>query len=242
VNRIEPGVFVGKVVHRRLRPVPHHLSYNVASVLVDVDQLDQLPSLMGYNRFSLFGLYDADYGSKGSGETVRDFAWKAMREAGAPDDVTRILKLSYPRILGYTFNPLTVYFGVDADSNIRMVLYEVHNTFGGRHVYPAGPYGRDDKTFAQAEKCFRVSPFNKVEGSYGLKVSAPLEHVAVGVTLSTDEGPLLNAYFTGARRPLSSATLLRVFFSLPLMTLKVMAGIHWEALKLWAKGLKLQSP
>jgi uncharacterized protein len=242
VSRIEPGVFVGKVVHKRLRPTPHHLNYTVASVLVDVDRLNQLPSLMGYNRFSLFGIYDADYGKKGSGQKVCDFAWSAMREAGAPPEVVRILKLSYPRILGYSFNPLTVYFGLDADSKVRMVLYEVHNTFGGRHVYPAGPFGPDEQNFAHADKALRVSPFNKVEGSYGLKVSAPLENVAVGVTLSTAEGPLLNAYFKGDRKPLTNAILLRVFFGLPLMTVKVMAGIHWEALKLWAKGLKVQSP
>jgi uncharacterized protein len=242
VSDITPGVFVGKVVHKRLRPVEHSLNYTVASVLVDVDQLDTLPRMMGYNRFSLFGLYDKDFGDKDKPLALREFAWAAMRDAGAPTDVSRILMLSYPRILGYTFNPLTVYFGLDQDNNIRMLLYEVHNTFGGRHVYRAGPFAVGETNFAQTEKTFRVSPFNKVEGSYGLKVSVPADDVAVGVSLTTAEGPVLKAYFTGTRKPLTNATLLRVFVNLPLMTFKVMAGIHWEALKLWAKGLKLQSP
>jgi uncharacterized protein len=242
VTAITPGVFVGKVVHRRLRPVAHHLEYTVASVLVDVDQLHTLPFLMGYNRFRAFGLYDRDYGDKDSKQSLRDFAWSEMHKAGAPGDVKRILMLSYPRILGYTFNPLSVYFGLDAQSQVRMVLYEVHNTFGGRHVYPAGPFAPGDATFASAEKAFRVSPFNKIEGHYGLRVTMPDDDVAVGVSLTTQDGPLLKAYFTGKRQPLTNVTLLRLFFSLPLMTFKVMAGIHWEALKLWRKGLKLQSP
>jgi uncharacterized protein len=242
VNTIHPAVYVGKVVHRRLRPVAHHLEYTVASVLVDVNQMNALPSLLRYNRFGLFGLYDADQGVKGSVEPLREFAWRQMREHGAPAEVARVLMLSYPRILGYTFNPITVFFGLDDGDKIRMIIYEVHNTFGGRHIYPAGPFAPGDDTFGNAEKAFRVSPFNKVEGHYGLRVSAPGETVAVGVSLTTLEGPLLNAYFAGKRKPLNNATLLKVFFSLPLMTFKVMAGIHWEALKLWLKGLKLQSP
>jgi uncharacterized protein len=242
MNAIHPAVYVGKVVHRRLRPVAHHLEYTVASVLVDVDQLHAMPSLLRYNRFGLFALYDADQGLKDQPKPLREFAWDQMHKHGAPAEVTRILMLSYPRIMGYTFNPLSVFFGLDTDSNIRMVIYEVHNTFGGRHIYPAGPFAPGDETFASAEKAFRVSPFNKIEGHYGLRVSVPAENLAVGVSLTTLEGPLLNAYFTGKRKPLTNATLLRVFFGLPLMTFKVMAGIHWEALKLWAKGLKLQSP
>ncbi len=242
MNAITPSVYVGKVVHRRLRPVAHHLEYNVASVLVDVDQMQKLPSLLRYNRFGLFGLYDADQGVKDDPLPLRDFAWAQMCKHGAPAEVTRILMLSYPRILGYTFNPLSVFFGVDAADNIRMLIYEVHNTFGGRHIYPAGPFAPGDETFASAEKAFRVSPFNKIEGHYGLRVSTPGDDVAVGVSLTTLEGPLLNAYFSGKRKALNNATLLKVFFGLPLMTVKIMAAIHWEALKLWAKGLKLQSP
>jgi uncharacterized protein len=242
VNAVQPSLYVGKVVHRRLRPVSHHLEYTVASVLVDVDRMEQLPSFLRYNRFGLFGLYDCDQGIKDQPVPLRDFAWTQMREHGAPADVIRVMMLSYPRILGYTFNPLTVFFGLDAEGHVRMVIYEVHNTFGGRHIYPAGPFEPGDETFGSAEKAFRVSPFNKIEGHYGLRVSRPGEDVAVGVSLTTLEGPLLNAYFRGKRRPLSNAALLKVFAGLPLMTFKVMAGIHWEALKLWTKGLKLQSP
>jgi uncharacterized protein len=242
VSEVHPAIYVGKVVHQRLRPLSHRLEYTVASLLVDVDALPSLPSLLRCNRFGLFGLYDADHGEPGHAVPLRTLAWSLMEKHGAPPDVDRVLMLSYPRILGYTFNPITVYFGLDEQDHIRMLIYEVHNTFGGRHIYPAGPFATGDNTFAATDKVFRVSPFNRIEGHYGLRASVPGEDVAVGVSLTTDEGPVLKAYFAGKRQPLSNATLLKVFATLPLMTLKVMAGIHWEALKLWLKGLKLQSP
>jgi uncharacterized protein len=240
---IRPGLYVGKVVHKRLRPATHALEYKVASLLVDVDQLQQgLPSLLRYNRFGLFSLHDRDYGDVAAPLPIAAFAWKQMHQNGAPQEVCRILMLSYPRMLGYGFNPITVYFGLDAEDHVRMVIHEVHNTFGGRHCYATGPFARGEDAFATTEKVFRVSPFNKIEGHYGLRVSAPGETVTVGVSLSTDDGPLLKAYFTGQRRPLSNRSLLAVLAAFPLMTFKVMAGIHWEALKLWLKGIKLQSP
>jgi uncharacterized protein len=242
MSSLTSGVFVGRVVHRRLRPILHHLNYSVASLLLDVDQLENgLPWLLRYNRFGLFAINDHDHGDAENPKSIRDFAWGEMRKY-AVEDVSRILMLSYPRILGYTFNPLTVFYGLDADDNIRMQLFAVHNTFGGRHVYPSGPFAAGEPTFSTTEKTFRVSPFNKIDGHYGLRASAPLDEVAIGVSLTTDDGPIMNAYFTGKRRPLTNKVLLRVFLGLPLMTLKVMAAIHWEALKLWAKGLKLQSP
>lgn len=240
---IRPGLYMGKVVHKRLRPVAHALDYKVASLLVDVDHLGSgLPALLRYNRFGFFALHDRDYGDTGTVQPIAAFAWKQMHQNGAPKDVCRIMMLTYPRMLGYGFNPLTVYFGLDSHEHVRMVIYEVHNTFGGRHCYASGPFAPGENAFTATEKTFRVSPFNKVEGQYGLRVSAPADDVAVGVSLTTHEGPVLKAYFTGHWQPLSNRSLLRVLAGFPLMTFKVMAGIHWEALKLWAKGLKLQSP
>ena len=125
------------------------------------------------------------------------------------------------------------------------MLYEVHNTFGGRHTYVCKPEGdgiAQGTAFAMAEKVFRVSPFNGVEGSYGLRASVPGDRLSLGVSLSTNEGPILKAYFRGERRPLTSGTLLGQFFRLPLQSATVVGGIHWEALKLWLKGLNLRSP
>lgn len=234
-----PAIYFGTVTHRRLRPIEHHLAYDVASVFVDVDDLaaGRTPALLSHNRFNLFSIHDTDHG-EADGRSISDFAWAKVRATAGSADVARIYMLCYPRVLGYGFNPLTTYFCVTAEGEPRMMIYEVRNTFGGRHVYAT-----DTLTpgYVRTEKLFQVSPFNKVEGTYALRATEPGETVAVGVALTTDEGPVLKAYFKGKRKPLTSLQLLRVFFGLPMMSLKVILAIHWEALKLWRKGLKLQS-
>jgi uncharacterized protein len=231
---IEPCLYRGTVTHRRLRPVMHLLSYKVAALLVDVDKLKTTNWFLSYNRFNLFSIYDKDHGQ---GQAISEFAWSFAKSK----EISKIYMLCYPRLMGYVFNPITTYFCVDDQSRIRMMIYEVHNTFGGRHTYVTDVFDGTEPTCFQTEKKFYVSPFNKIEGHYDLKASPPLERVSVGVALTTPDGPTLNAYFSGRRAALTDANLLRVFFGYPLMTLKVFAAIHFEALKLWFKGLKVQS-
>lgn len=242
--KIAPAIYAGTVTHRRLRPVVHDLAYQVASLFVDVDDLatGRTPLLLSHNRFNLFSIHDADHGE---GTSIRDFVRGHVTREGLDGEVTRIFMLAYPRILGFAFNPLTTYYAVDGQDRVRLMLYEVHNTFGGRHTYICRPEGdgiASGTAFGTAEKVFRVSPFNGVEGAYGLRASVPGEALTLGVSLTTGEGPVLKAYFRGERRPLTSAALLGQFFRLPFQTVTVVGGIHWEALKLWLKGLNLRSP
>jgi uncharacterized protein len=236
-------LYRGTVTHRRLRPVQHAMSYDVAALLVDVDKIAetaQQHKFLSYNSFNMFGIDDRDHGA-GDSTAIRDFAWGLVKSTLGTQDVCKIFMLCYPRLLGFVFNPMTTYFCVDTDGNTRLMIYEVHNTFGGRHSYVTEAIAADAPNFYQAEKVFYVSPFNKIEGQYGLKASQPLDRVSVGVALTTQDGPTLNAYFAGQRVELNDRNLLGVFFAYPLMTLKVVVAIHFEALKLWFKGLKVQA-
>jgi uncharacterized protein len=232
------SIYRGTVTHQRLRPVSHRLSYDVAALLVDVDAVPQSHRFLSYNRFNLFSINDRDHGS---GKTISEFAWGLVNAKTGTENVRQIFMLCYPRLLGFVFNPLTTYYCLDEAGRTRMMIYEVHNTFGGRHTYVTDVIETDQPNYFQTEKKFYVSPFNKIEGHYGLRASPPAQRVSVGVALTTPDGPTLNAYFAACREDLTDRNLLRVFFSYPLMTLKVVAAIHFEALKLWLKGLKVQS-
>ncbi len=231
-------LYHGEVVHRRLNPLRHELRYRVFNLLADVDRLEDLSTslrLFSYNRLNLFSIMDRNHG-RGDSTPVKDHAWALVRAADGGDAVRRVFMFCYPSVLGYVFNPLTVYYGLDAEDRLKMMIYEVNNTFGGRHSYVL-PVGT---TLTQsAPKHFFVSPFNAVEGHYTFTFTVPEERMALGVALSVAGTPVLNAYVSGARRPLTDANLLRSFLGIPLLTFKVTAAIHLHALKLWWKGLKL---
>lgn len=234
------AIYDGTVVHKRLRPTPHALRYRVFSLLLDVDQIAKSDSelrLFSYNRFNLFSVYDRDHGDGGS---IASHIHAVARRSGHGDNVRRILMLCYPRVLGYVFNPVTVYFGLDDQARVRLLVYEVNNTFGERKTYvlPAEP-DNADVINQSCEKRFYVSPFNSNEGRYRFHVAGPGDALTVGVALSTNDGPLLKAHFRGDRKPFGDRPLLRSLARTGWLTAKVMAGIHFEALKLWLKGNRI---
>jgi uncharacterized protein len=230
-------LYRGVVTHKRFQPVLHNLAYKVAAIFLNVDEIEQPVRLLSYNRFNLFSIYDRDHGT---GQNISDFAWSFVNDKDVHNEITQIYMLCYPRLLGFTFNPLTTYYCMDKAGNTRLLIFEVHNTFGGRHTYVSEMIAAGDAGYFKADKAFFVSPFNKVEGHYNLTASKPEQNITVGVTLTTPDGPTLNAYFAAKRHDLTDENLLRIFFAYPLMTIKIVAAIHFEALKLWLKGLKLQ--
>lgn len=237
------ALYAGTVTHRRVRPRDHRLSYSIYSLLLDIDRIEALSKRLTFfsrNRFNLFGFYDRDYGD-GSGTPLRDQVERLLRAAGLEPDGGPIRLLTMPRVLGYAFNPLSIYFCYRRSGELAALLYEVNNTFGQRHSYLIPATAGGDGVLRQtAEKCFYVSPFMDMDLIYAFRVRPPEESLSVGILASDSQGPVLSAVHIATRRPLTDRHLLGAFLAYPLLTLKVVVGIHWEALFIWAKGIGLR--
>lgn len=233
-----PGIYIGTVVHSRMKPVRHHLKYRVFYLLIDVDNPDAGVRLLSHNRFNLFSFDNRDHGNGSAG--LRDWVETEMEKAGL-DAPRSIRLLTLPRILGYVFNPISLYFCYDAGGTLTAVIYEVNNTFGERHSYLVRANGFRHLTH-DCPKRFYVSPFNDMGGTYRMDLEAlggDSPEIRFAINHTDDTGKLLFAGLSLKGRALTDRGLLARFIAMPLMTLKVILAIHWEALKLWRKGLKL---
>ena len=238
------ALYVGDVMHARLKPIGHRFSYRVMSLLIDLDRLsdaDRQSPLFGVNRAALYSFREADHGAR-DGSPLRAYAQRCAVERGIDLTGGRVLLLCYPRLLGYTFNPLSVYFCYRASGELALLIYEVRNTFGDIHPYVL-PVNSGEMSCAgvrqQQDKLFYVSPFIEMAMRYHFHVLPPEERVKLRIMETDREGPLLAATFNGHRRALNTKELRRALFAFPLVTLKIMAAIHWEALRLWLKGARL---
>jgi len=238
------ALYFGDVMHARLKPIGHRFSYRVMSLLIDLDRLDEAgrqSALFGVNRAALYSFHESDHGAR-DGSALRIHAQRCAAERGIDLTDGRVLLLCYPRLLGFTFNPLSVYFCYRAGGGLALIIYEVRNTFGDIHTYALAvqPDEISAAGVRQAqEKLFYVSPFIEMAMRYHFRVSPPGDSIKLRILETGREGPLLAATFNGRRRALCTAALLRSFFSLPLVTLKIVAAIHWQALRLWLKGARL---
>jgi DUF1365 family protein len=241
------ALYFGEVMHARLKPMGHRFSYRVMSLLIDLDRLgdaDRLSPLFAVNRAALYSFHESDHGRR-DGSSLRAYAQARAAEHGIDLGGGRVLLLCYPRLFGYTFNPLSVYFCHRADGSLALLIYEVRNTFGDIHPYVL-PVRAGDVSAAgvrqEQDKLFHVSPFVGMAMRYRFRISPPGERVKLRILETDREGPLLAATFIGRHRALSTRALLRAFVALPLVTAKIIAAIHWEALRLWLKGARLVAP
>ena len=248
---LTPALYVGRVMHKRLVPFQHRFDYRVFSLWLDLDRLaetaDQL-KCFSYNRADLFSFHDRDHGAR-DGSPVRDWMRETLARYGLLPARCRIMVQCYPRLFGYVFNPLSVFYVYDLGQAqapvLSAVVYEVKNTFGDQHCYviPVAEAQKRKPIITQsAEKNLYVSPFLPLAGSYRFRLNQPGRRLSQlirqsGAVTGTETEQMI-ALFTAERQPLTDRSLLAAFVTHPLMTLKVMAGIHWEALKLWRKGAK----
>lgn len=229
------ALYMGRVMHRRLRPRVHALRYRIFSLLLDIDELDALAArlrLFSLRRFALASFRKQDVGD-GSGD-LRGFVARQVEVAGLGFAPGRIRLLTMPRIFGFAFNPLTTWFIEDESGTLRAILYEVNNTFGERHHYLL-PVAGGGAVRQFCAKAFHVSPFIAMDMAYRFRVVPPGERLMIGIEVSDAQGVLLGAVHTAERRELTDAALLRAAVSLPFVTIKVVAAILWEAAQLWLK-------
>ncbi len=237
------ALYTGQVMHRRLRPRKHRLRYRIFSLLLDLDEIDAEAArlrLFSRGAFNLFSFYDRDHGD-GSGASLRAQVETHLAQAGiSAGGAIRLLAM--PRILGFGFNPISVYFCHRPGGALAAILYEVHNTFGERHSYlfPVGQAGAegpgaDGILRHGCAKAFHVSPFMGMDMDYAFRVMPPGERLSIAITGGDAAGPIITALHTAERQPLTDGALGRIFITHPLLTAKVVGGIVWEAAKLWIK-------
>lgn len=235
-------IYVGQVMHQRFFPMSYQFRYSVFSLKVDVDQIEHEVSRLPWlslDRFNLVSLHKQDFGARNS------TSWRAWFESlvskyGVAKPINKIELVCMPRYLGFTFNPLAMWYGYDESDQLIAIIAEVSNTFGQWHHYVLTNKGEalDTKVFATAEKVFHVSPFMNMQCEYRFKLQKPSASYQLGIYETENNKPLLNAIQVGKAVDLTSSNLLKVALKLPFNTLKVILMIHWWALKIWLKGGK----
>jgi len=236
-----PEICTGRVMHQRLRPHPHRFSYPVFFLRVPLSALDALPNRwFSHDRFNLLSFVTADYGPRDGSDLE---AWARMRlaTAGYGGADGEIVLQAFPRVLGYVFNPISLWYCHDRSGALRAVIAEVSNTFGERHDYvlaadDGGVIGSG--RWLTADKRLHLSPFCEVRGRYRFRFDQHARGATARIDYFDSPGaadPLLVTAISGTPAPLDQRSALGAFLRHPLFTFGVIARIHWQAVRLWGK-------
>ena len=233
------SLYNGTVIHKRFKPKKHFFKYKVFSLLLDLSELNHLDkniNFFSYNSFNLISFFDKDHGER-DGSSLFEWVKKNLKENNIKSENIKIKLLCYPRIFGYVFNPLSVFFIYDNKENLISILYEVKNTFGEQHTYI---FKVENNNLLQhnCSKKFHVSPFIEMDCNYFFRTLKPAEKISVIIDQYQLDEKILFASQDGIRVDFNSKELIKSYVKHPLMTLKIISAIHFEAFKLWAKGIK----
>ena len=248
MNTPRPQLCIGQVRHSRLRPAMNAFSYGVFTLMLPLRAIGDGPlgsKLCARNRFHLLSFHDRDHGD---GKTpLLPWIETLLRTEGIADADGEIWLQTFPRVLGYVFNPVSFWFCHRQDDTLRAILVEINSNHGTRHCYLLENEGDMLRWGAelQAKKVFQVSQLSKIEGDYRFRFlrttrseqGAAVERIVSHVEYHDNEGLLISASISGEVKPLSDLRLAWAFFRYPLMTLAVFARIHWQTLKLLVRGV-----
>ena len=229
-------IYNGEVNHTRFKPVKHFLNYKTFSLFIDLDEIEQLDksiSIFSHNKFNIFSFYNKDHGDR-DGKCLKKWVISNLQKYKIEGNISKIKILCYPRIFGYVFNPLSIFYCYENDK-LKSIFYEVKNTFNEQHTYIFKI--KDGEEIKQkCKKKFYVSPFMDMETFYNFKLIDPNQRLSVMIKQTDAEGTVLTATQTGDKKEFNFKQLLINFFKYSLMTLKIISSIHFEALLLWKKG------
>ncbi len=242
-------LYSGTVMHARLQPFGHRFEYKVFSLLLDIDRLEEAnkaSQLFSINKRNVASFYEADHidarvcdPTKG----IRTYVDTLYQNAGIKRPA-RVELLAYPRMFGHAFNPISLYYGYDESDALIAMIYEVRNTFGERHAYVCA-VEQGELTEAglrqSRTKLFHVSPFIGMKARYDFRLLPPAANLNFRIMEHNENGPLLSATIHAKAEPLTNKTLSLALLRIPFLGLKIVAGIHFEALRLWLKGAKFHS-
>ena len=229
-------IYNGEITHTRFKPIRHFLKYKTFSFFLDLDEIDKLHnsiSIFSHNKFNIFSFYDTDHGFR-DGSSLKDWVLINLKKLSTDLKVNKIKLLCYPRIFGYVFNPLSIFYCYE-DKKLKAIFYEVKNTFNEQHTYIFRIKGEGEIN-QKCKKKFYVSPFMDMHTHYNFKLLKPDEKLLVLIKQTDKDGTILTATQNGERKKFNLSQLIINFFIYPLMTIKIIGSIHFEALLLWKKG------
>ena len=233
-------IYTGNVIHKRFKPKIHSFNYSVFSLLIDLSEINLLHKtlkIFSYNKLNIISFFDKDHGAR-DGSSLKDWVLDNLKKNNIDTNDIKIKLLCYPRIFGYVFNPLSVFYIYDNKSNLISIMHEVKNTFGEQHVYIFKVNKNENLVQQICKKKFHVSPFINMNCVYFFRILKPGNKISVIIDVQDPEGKILYASQDGIKSELNNASLIKSYLKHPLMTFKVIVAIHFEAFKLWIKKIK----
>ena len=238
---METCIYKGFVTHRRFKPLRHYFSYKTFSILFNLTELEELHKKIGifsFNKFNIFSFYNKDHGSR-DGSDLTEWVKTNLKKYNLNFNISKIKLLCFPRIFGYVFNPLSIFYCYEGNI-LKAILYEVKNTFNEQHTY-VFPVADNLKIITQqCNKKFYVSPFIEMDTLYNFRLTEPGENIKILIKQTDKIDKVLVACQVGKKQPMSLKQLIINFFIHPMMTLKIILSVHYEALRLWKKGAIFQ--
>ena len=234
------SIYNGTVIHKRFKPKIHYFKYKVFSLLIDLSELENLSKkikFFSYNKFNLVSFYEKDHGNR-DGSSLVSWVKKNLEDNKINSEKVKIKLLCYPRILGYVFNPLSVFYIYNENEKLVSILYEVKNTFGEQHTYIFKVDSDQNLYQHNCSKKFHVSPFIEMNCKYFFRLLKPGEKISVIIDQYQTDEKILYASQDGQRVDFNTKELIKSYLKHPLMTFKIILAIHFEAFKLWIKGIK----